>query len=430
MTGEIECPENFGGEFLGLEAECEDVVCAGACCLPDKGCVETGQGACGQMLGIFQGRGSICGDDCPTLMPTSFTYQGQLKRAGVPLNEVIDGRFSLWLSPTGDDPANRIDPTLTQNSIEVSNGLFTVELNFGQNAFNGSARWLQVEIHDHADPPDTFTTLTPRQPLTPTPYALQTRGIVVTDNGNVGIGTKSPQELFHVNGAVRWGGTTTDFAYSGEDALGLFLEQKGSSSTKSKIRLQTSKSGDLNNYSRFFIDPNNGFSFMTLGTGNGKVGIGTTAPVSGLHVRHEPGVGGTLAIEGSTYTYLGFFPQGVAAGRKAWLGFGAPNTNELTLGNETGGDINLSTLGNVTAEDVVVTGKIDIGLERVFSFSGDFSHVFAGCPTGKTVISGSCVCSGGSLVFSSPVENGWYCECDFGVLGGGVFADAICARVK
>ena len=376
--------------FNGLGSECVTSICTGACCLPDKSCTQTGPSGCASVDGLFQGLGTICGDECPVAMPTSFTYQGQLKRAGVPLNGPIDARFSLWLNSTDQGPEHQIGSALALDSVEVANGLFSVELDFGQNAFNGNARWLQIEVHDHADPPDTFATLSPRQPLTPSPYSLETRGIVVRDNGNVGIGTKTP---------------TSKLEIAAQDGLAITGPQPF-----------------------LTLRDTNGGGAVTIGNSGGLVGIGTTAPVGGLHVRHEPGAsGGTLALEGSTYTYLGLFPQGVAAGRKAWLGFGAPGTTELTLGNETGGDINLVTLGNVRAEDVVVTGKIDIGYEIVLG-AGTGHFAVAQCPTGKRVIGAGCDCGLDRVLTSIPFNGGteWLCQCD----GDSTDAYAICAQVK
>ena len=45
-----------------------------------------------------------------------------------------------------------------------------MQLDFGSNAFGGDARWLQIAVQCSGD--TGFTTLSPRQPLTPAPYAL------------------------------------------------------------------------------------------------------------------------------------------------------------------------------------------------------------------------------------------------------------------
>src|SRR5207244_2251509 len=49
----------------------------------------------------------------------------------------------------------------------------------------------------------------------------------------------------------------------------------------------------------------------------GNVAIGTNSTTAGLQVKHEPlSASGTLALEGTTHTYISFFPDGFAAGRK------------------------------------------------------------------------------------------------------------------
>ncbi len=262
------CVQDQSGEFLGLAAACGDAVCTGACCLADKTCVQTGPGRCAQFGGVYQGRESNCGDECPVAMPKAFTYQGQLKRAGVPMNGPIDARFSLWLNSTGQSPEHQIGSALALDSVEVANGLFNVELDFGQNALNGNARWLQVEIHDHADPPGTFTTLSPRQALIPTPYALQTRGIVVLDNGNVGIGTKTPSGplTVHASGAG-------------------FLHEDGTHQLTTKLDGSGAAIGTISDHPLSFFTSDD-LPAITIDTSR-RVGIDTTSPAAKLDVRGD-----------------------------------------------------------------------------------------------------------------------------------------------
>ncbi len=99
---------------------------------------------------------------------TGFTYQGQLKRAGEPLTDACNFQFSLWDSLSGGD---QVSVTDTRLSLPVTGGLFTIEdLDFGSGAFEGDARWLEIAVQCTGDA--DYVPLAPRQPLTPTPYAL------------------------------------------------------------------------------------------------------------------------------------------------------------------------------------------------------------------------------------------------------------------
>src|SRR6185436_11116388 len=72
---------------------------------------------------------------------------------------------------------------------------------FGSDIFTGPSRWLEIGVTNHNPTPThplRFTTLTPRQPLTPTPYAIYAAG--ATTASTVATAGDQPLEL-KVNGA-------------------------------------------------------------------------------------------------------------------------------------------------------------------------------------------------------------------------------------
>jgi hypothetical protein len=103
----------------------------------------------------------------PITAGTAFTYQGLLDVTGVPANGIYDFRFTLF---DADTAGSAVAGPLSVNNVNVGDGLFTVTLDFGAAPFAGSERWLVVEAKATAS--QTFDALTPRQPLTPVPYAL------------------------------------------------------------------------------------------------------------------------------------------------------------------------------------------------------------------------------------------------------------------
>ena len=164
---------------------------------------------------------------------TAFTYQGQLRVDGAPVDEVCDFIFTLWSDPTSGDAGDQIGPTLAFNRgilspppIEVVDGLFTVELNFGAHAFEVDRRWLQVAVRCPSAPITSivpYTTLAPRSAVTPTPIAMYAMTGGVPDalwvaggddihnanTGNVGVGTTDPTASLHVTNS---GGKTAVLA--------------------------------------------------------------------------------------------------------------------------------------------------------------------------------------------------------------------------
>ena len=280
-------------------------------------------------------------------MGTAFTYQGRLMRKNRPAKGFYDFEFKLF-----DDPAdgNQLASTIDVNELEVIKGYFTIELDFGDdpNIFNGDARWLEIDVRpgDSSDPND-FVTLSPRQEITPTPYALyaMTAGripggiigsgtanyiakftgpnavgdsVIYESTGSIGIGTTVPTEKLHVNGTVK----ATAFSGSGwnlrdlnaNNVIGGTLSDKRLSANVSLLG-QTIGSreiidGTIQNRD-LALGP---FSKITrvgtlgsltvngganLAATSGNVGIGTTNPAGKLEVAGNAHVRNDLVVWGA-----------------------------------------------------------------------------------------------------------------------------------
>jgi hypothetical protein len=100
---------------------------------------------------------------------TAFTYQGRLSNGGAAANGSYDFRFRLY-DAAGD--GLQVGPTVTQTGVLVSNGLFTVGLDFGA-VFDGTVLYLDIAVSPAGG--GTYTPLSPRQALTPAPYAHYAR---------------------------------------------------------------------------------------------------------------------------------------------------------------------------------------------------------------------------------------------------------------
>ena len=112
--------------------------------------------------------GFVCGVSPVSAQGTAFTYQGQLQSGGAPANGVFDLQFAIFNSPT--DPNGLIAGPITESSVAVSNGLFVTTLDFGAGVFTGADYWLEIGVSVSGS--GAFTTLAPRQPVAPAPYAI------------------------------------------------------------------------------------------------------------------------------------------------------------------------------------------------------------------------------------------------------------------
>jgi hypothetical protein len=101
-------------------------------------------------------------------LDATFTYQGRLQDAGAPANGTYDLRFILYDAPAS---GSQVGPTVTRDDVVITNGLFTVSLDFGATAFAGSKRWLEVAVRPGAST-GAYSVLSQRQELQSAPHAV------------------------------------------------------------------------------------------------------------------------------------------------------------------------------------------------------------------------------------------------------------------
>lgn len=110
---------------------------------------------------------------------TAFTYQGRLSGAGGPLDGSYDFVFALY-----DDLGQQVGDSLTNLAVAATEGRFGVVLDFGPNSFRkvlvplrewvGPGEWLEISVRTNRG--KTYQLLTPRQRITPAPYASTLTG--------------------------------------------------------------------------------------------------------------------------------------------------------------------------------------------------------------------------------------------------------------
>ena len=121
----------------------------------------------------------IAGAAAASAQSTAFTYQGKLSDGANPASGTYDMQFKLFDTATVGTGVQQ-GPTITNSSVSATAGIFTVQLDFGAGAFSGPPRFLEIGVRS-AGSPDPYTLLSPRQPVTSTPYAVRSLNALVAD---------------------------------------------------------------------------------------------------------------------------------------------------------------------------------------------------------------------------------------------------------
>ncbi|HEY3242955.1 MAG TPA: hypothetical protein VGM03_06335 [Phycisphaerae bacterium] len=349
-------------------------------------------------FGVFAVVGGFIHSAGASPLGTAFTYQGRLTDGGSPANGVYDLQFSLWDALSG---GAQIGSTICSDNINVSNGLFTVTLDFGEQ-FNGDARWLQIGTRAGGAAGNcasgAYTVLSPRQPLTASPYALGLRlpfdgGASVQSDAALHVTNTFPGPLFTAygiwgesahpsgrgvygfasgtssanngvvgetasnlgTGVLGWAtATTTGFNPStgvlgrcdGPFGRGVYGNATATTGTSRGVY---GKTNSPNGYAGYFEGGRNYFE--------GNVGIGTDEPLSPLHLLAPQAVtrmvsssatnGSVLVLQNDTASpsFLGainFQPSAGTPGQIAYTG-----TDNMTFRVNGAERMRISSLGNV-----------------------------------------------------------------------------------
>lgn len=153
------------------------------------------------------------------VLGTGFTYQGSLTMSNAPANGSFDFEFALYDALSG---GTEIGATITLDDVTVINGVFSVELDFGNLPFVGEQVWIDIAVREGAST-GGFTGLLPRQKITATPYALHAEMVAVDSIGSAEINTNSvgsseiisSQVQRRVNGSCATGNFSTGINQDG-----------------------------------------------------------------------------------------------------------------------------------------------------------------------------------------------------------------------
>lgn len=140
---------------------------------------------------------------------TGFTYQGRLNDNNLPANGNYDFEFKLFTALTGGSQDGVTNQRL---NVVVSNGTFNMLLDFGAGAFPGADRFLEISVRPTGA--GSFTTLTPRQQVTLTPYAIKSSS---ADQADFAINANNAQNA--VNSTQLGGVAANQFVQTGDSRL-------------------------------------------------------------------------------------------------------------------------------------------------------------------------------------------------------------------
>ena len=263
------------------------------------------------------------------------SYQGRLTDAGgTPLSGNYNLVFQLW-----DDPGagSQVGGDIVRNNVPVSNGLFTVELDVPQAAFNGQALWLRIQVNGQW--------LTPRQELLPVPYALSLRPQARIEGESTG--TYFYDAVLNVRNYDTSAGRRAIHGVSGSTVGGYPAEEvgvQGEAANGFGVAGQSSDSSGVYGYSTYAdgVFGTGGLigvkGYTTNDNATGVLGTATGYGGKGVEGNAQFGTGvvgsGEIGVQGTSSVAVGVQGEGPAAGVGGFSqsGAGVVGTSQATYG--------------------------------------------------------------------------------------------------
>ncbi len=270
--------------------------------------------------------------------PTGFTYQGVLKTGEAPANGQFDFTVKLF-----DASGTQLGNTNSFSNITVTNGLYTLVLDFGEN-FNGGDRFLEIGVRQAGAA--QITILSPRVKILSSPYAFRS--------------------YWSVNAAAATTAAYADLAVNAQQLDGIdstgFLRNQTTTQTANFAVNGTGSANILNAFTQFNLGGQRVLS--TAGSQNIFLGLGAGqnngSGFSNTFVGSNAGQNNQTGDENS---FFGMNAGNATTGNlNTFIGRGAGVTN-------VGGSSNTVIGANANVETAALTNATAIGAGAVVTFS-------------------------------------------------------------
>jgi hypothetical protein len=325
-----------------------------------------------------------------------FTYQGYLRQGGAPLNNPSQSmRFRIFDALTGG--------TMLWDSgaltVNVSNGLFTVQLNPPVSVWTGADRFLEIQVGT--------TTLSPRVRIGATPYANTATLLNMFQSG-----TTNPDRMVITHSPVfsNWGLQYRDtddsfhFLAGGTTVLRVGLGGPTALQIPAGAAAGRVLTSDASGNASWQALPPSASAWAVSGTNiyntnTGNVGIGTTSPAARLDILggnwDTASTEGDLRIGDATYRLkIGIATGGAGAGHATIAAQGGVNALSLGAGTtlDTQRTLTILGTGNVGIGTTAPAAKLDVnGTARVKVLEITGADLAEKFPTTETLEPGTVV---------------------------------------